>query len=439
MSLTHHELYTSPEVLVARKILLPSLLEIVRQAYGHQAWAPINDLFSRMAERAEALPLDLYLAKVSTLYSMFRRPVVALGFLPGVLVLAGVARPSLKHLRPKGLLNKILLAAVVLGIATSIRLVAPFCGVILSTLMLVRARKSSSVALAAYWASVGLVTYLTWPYLWGDPFGRLLQSYQGLLRLETDSPVLFQGLIYQGSALPWYFVPRILILQLTEPALLLAMAGLTIALRQTLRRQFPKASLAAMLAWIGLPLGLAMASVSAHYDNARQYFFALPPIFLLAALTIDSLIERVHGRVARLIVITVMLVPGVISIVSLHPYQYIYYNSLAGGTSGANRRFETDYWATSYREGAHVLNELAPLESSVFILGPWEGVAVFLRPDISIYDPADDAFDPTLADYLLVTTRANLDLGYRGWTDVVARIQAGGAELAYVLRGTAGE
>ena len=38
--------------------------------------------------------------------------------------------------------------------------------------------------------------------------------------------------------------------------------------------------------------------------------------------------------------------------VYLHPYEYVYFNQLIGGTLGAEERFETDYWATSYREAA---------------------------------------------------------------------------------------
>lgn len=44
---------------------------------------------------------------------------------------------------------------------------------------------------------------------------------------------------------------------------------------------------------------------------------------------------------------------------SLHPYQYVYFNRLAGGLPRQGTRFETDYWATSYREGfAWVVNNV---------------------------------------------------------------------------------
>ncbi len=44
-------------------------------------------------------------------------------------------------------------------------------------------------------------------------------------------------------------------------------------------------------------------------------------------------------------------------LIRLHPYQMTYFNGWAGGLSGAYTRYETDYWATSYREAALWLNE----------------------------------------------------------------------------------
>ena len=32
------------------------------------------------------------------------------------------------------------------------------------------------------------------------------------------------------------------------------------------------------------------------------------------------------------------------ALVRLHPYEYLFYNSLVGGLPGASRRYETDYW-----------------------------------------------------------------------------------------------
>ena len=55
--------------------------------------------------------------------------------------------------------------------------------------------------------------------------------------------------------------------------------------------------------------------------------------------------------------IFLIVLPGILGIISLHPYQYTYYNSFVGGTKGAFRRYETDYWLTCYKEVFDQLNK----------------------------------------------------------------------------------
>ena len=84
------------------------------------------------------------------------------------------------------------------------------------------------------------------------------------------------------------------------------------------------------------------------YDNFRQIFFILPPVFLMAGIVF----ERISSRFGRQRSSCSASLPGIIAGLQLHPYEYIYYNRFIGGEAGAFRRFELDYWGTSYREAA---------------------------------------------------------------------------------------
>ena len=68
------------------------------------------------------------------------------------------------------------------------------------------------------------------------------------------------------------------------------------------------------------------------YGQIRQVLFALPPIFLLSAVGLDDIWKRsswnVLGRVA---ILALALLPSVIGIAALYPYEYVYFNGLAGG------------------------------------------------------------------------------------------------------------
>jgi len=423
------------DLLVIRLFLLPSLLSLVRSAHSQSAWPPINWIFLRLAERASELPAEVYARKAEELYSLASRPIVLLGFVPAICVIFGILRPSLKLVWPRSFGRAQLIAGVAMGLAIAIRVIAPFAGLLVTALAVVRARKYAVAPLVWYWAVATVVAYLTWPYLWGAPLERFWSAFQVMRTFETTSQVLFQGRLFQSADLPWYYVPWIFGIQLTVPALALAVAGVWHSIRQARNKGSAVSALLLPAIWLALPLLAAVFSPTALYDNGRQYIFALPSAFLFAAIAMNSLLQRLRRTLAQVASVALILLPGLIGIFRLHPYEYVYYNDLVGGVRGAYRKYELDYWATSYREALNLLNKTASPKSSVFILGPWENIWEFARPDLELYDPPDSAFDRNRADYIIVTTRANADLDFRTWATEVGAIQVAGATLAYVLQG----
>jgi len=427
------------ELLFLQVLVLPAWLALVRQAYNQESLGLINRAFSAIAEQSTNLQVTAYTAKAARLYLMASRPIALISFLPAVLVLGSVLRPTIRSLEPARLIRDIILAGIAMGLTTSIRVAGPFAGFLVTGLVIARARRGSVGPLVVYWTTAAIVTYLTWPYLWGSPWERYMESFRVMREFDFEFPVLFRGSLYPADELPGYFVPSLFAVQLTEPVLPLALAGAVLALRRADHSPRWNPSKLFTALWLILPLSLASFSSAARYDNGRQFLFILPPLFLFAGLSVEELRRRLGTELGRAILAAAILAPGIFAISRLHPFEYVYYNSLVGGVRGANRAFELDYWATSYREGISVLNEIAPVGSSVFVFGSSEALAGLMRQDLTIYNPPHDTFDRGKTDYLLVTTRAKLDLAYRGWADVVARIEADGAELAYVLRSPAGD
>ncbi len=58
--------------------------------------------------------------------------------------------------------------------------------------------------------------------------------------------------------------------------------------------------------------------------------------------------------------VLIAMAPGLIGIISLHPYEYIYYNEIVGGVDGAAGHYYADYWCTSFREAMKYVNQVAP-------------------------------------------------------------------------------
>jgi hypothetical protein len=134
----------------------------------------------------------------------------------------------------------------------------------------------------------------------------------------------------------------------------------------------------------------------------------------------------------QIALIILCVVPGGRGI-RLHPYEYIYYNAFIDGVSGASRRFELDYWGTSYREAAGWLDENAPADASIWVEGPAHLLGIYLRPDLRVYS----TYEAERADhyeYVVATSRYNLDLTSYPDAALIHTISRGDAVLTVIKR-----
>ena len=357
------------EILITHNTLLPGLVSITRQAYSQTAPPVVNQIFASIASQSGELTPDSYVAKTTGLYYMWGRTAAALAFIPALIIAASILSPVFKKINPAALLVVLTLAGGALGLATSVRLVGPLAGVLVSAIAIVRIRKGAAVPLVLYWIVASFIAYFAWPYLWGAPVNRLLESYQFMSNFEWEFPVLFRGILYAGNDLPPYFAPVIFSIQLTLPAIILGIAGIFFAVRRSIKDGPFRVETIVIAAWLLIPLALVMIFLPALYDNARQFLFILPPLFLFGSLALAALWSAVRSGVVRSLAVAVILLPGIVGLIRLHPYQYIYYNELVGGVVGAYRNYELDYLTTSLDEALQVANDIAFSDAVIYVGG----------------------------------------------------------------------
>jgi hypothetical protein len=241
--------------------------------------------------------------------------------------------------------------------------------------------------------------------------------------VQQDSGVL------QGSP-SWLGVPRLMAIQLTEPLLILFLAGLAFTGLHLKDRKYLEPFLLWTL-WFLIPVAWMAISGGTLYDNFRQLFFVLPPLFILAGLALDGLFTRFNRNWLNGLVITLLALPGIYACLQLHPYEYIYYNSLVGGVKGAFRHYELDYWATSYKEAAEYLNEVALPDSSIGVVGTDLIFKPYARPDlrVSFFNGLDSGEG---FNYVVISSRANNDLAICPNAKVIKAIERDEAVLTSV-------
>jgi hypothetical protein len=275
------------------------------------------------------------------------------------------------------------LAGILLGLTTSIRILGPYAGVIVILYGLYKSPRRILAVLPAYIILTALVCYLTWPYLWTDPLGRLFQSISIASAYPWQGGVLFEGKIMAARDLPARYLPEMLSIQFTEPSIVLFLTGIVLAIRRLFKRE-TSVSFILFLLWFVIPVVTIILSGSVVYDGFRQILFLVPPLFLMTGYALDWIFAKIRNLTLRLLILVIIIAPGIYSIITLHPYQYIYFNSIVGGVQGAYGNYELDYWATSYREAAQFLNEKAPKDARVAVFGPVEIVSPYTRPDIKL-------------------------------------------------------
>ena len=324
-------------------------------------------------------------------------------------------------------------AALALGLLTSVRVLGPLAGALVVLYFLLQPYPRSWKPLLAYGLIAAGVTYMTWPFLWDHPLARWIEVARHMANNPHILPVLFNGQVYPSNQLPRSYLPMLLGLTLTEPVFPLLALGLGVALMHFWQRRLEWRSFLIVLLWVGLPLAYVLWRQPPMYDGYRHFLFLLPPLFLLAGLGLDALFGRLRQTWQRLGLGVLVLLPGVIGLVRLHPYPYTYYNAFIGGVGGAFRRYETDYWLTCYKETLRLVNAEARTHPvTLFVLRQSQIARRYADPAVTVqgFDPADDTTYP--GSLLLLITRYNQDLTHHPEDPVRYTVGRAGAVFCVV-------
>jgi len=390
---------------------------LVVTAYNGHALGPVQQLFYFVATDAYKTPVDLYLLKYDAAFGAFRQVAVVL-LVASALFEWGRSLPSVTDLLRRSRSNAhfpaLVVSAIFLGLAICVRQVGVFAGALASLCILNRGRIRGVLPLLLFWTIAGAVTWASWPYLWPDPIGRLKDSFV-VIRAFDVHKVLFRGQLYNADALPWNYVPTLAALQLTEPALLLAAVGQVVMVRRMARRPGDWLLPSLLLMWVAVPLYWLITRHVPIYNNLRHVFFMLPPLFVCAGVGLESLAMRLRREWAGWVLFGLAILPGVLGIVRLHPYQYAYFNNFAGGVGGASGQYSLDYWCTSVKEATEVVDDLAAPESTLILFGPPNNAIPYVRNGLQI---RNKWYGLSRADFVAICTiefDARRDRIITGW------------------------
>lgn len=420
---------------VGKDLIYRAVEWAITAIYNAPADSFLGSVFSTLSGTSNRLPVENYIRKASNAH--LER--LAIYFLAVLLLGRKIYvdyKVNKKFTSPFQVDLKlclwILVASVMLGLATSIRLLAPFSGLLIALFALREKGRDAIPVLLAYFSVVAVVCMITWPFLWDSPASNFFEAFRVMRDFPFAAEVRFMGGNVSAANLPWYYLPVLISIQLTEPLVIFSVVGLLVAAFSWRSSGFRKYAI--LLAWFFVPIALQIGLGSNAYDNFRQFLFVLPPLFVLSGVGLYEATKRIRHSAWKFVVCLVCLAPGVWGLFSLHPVQYIYYNLFVGGVAGAEGNFELDYWLTSYRLAAPYINENASAKSNILA---WGSVYNGAREDQDVYAfmaDSDLENSPVTFEYAVISTRFASHLAVLKDAPVVYEVRKGGALLAVVKK-----
>ena len=269
----------------------------------------------------------------------------------------------------------------------------------------------------------GLLAYavmlLCWPWAQQHPIANPLRALSEFSNFPQDVEVLLDGTTYRSTELPWYYVPLYFGIQLPEFLLFLLAVSIPFLPKTWARMaSAQKQGFALVCLMMLLPTLYAVIRHPALYDTVRHFLFVVPLASIIAALTartalvwcqdqFDQTSSKKLITAGFALAACLWIGTQIVTMIRLHPYEYIYANQFTGGVRGAYGKYESDYWGTSFKEAAQDIQDLVAKEGGVppgkifkiAICGPWDAALIYLPPD---YEPVV-ANEP--AEFFLSTTR----------------------------------
>lgn len=278
-----------------------------------------------------------------------------------------------------------------------------------------------------------------WPWAMKSP-ANLFKAMTAFSHFSFELDTILAGKVMAngdvpGTYLSWYLLVRLPELFLLGLALSM-LAGMRAlpGLRGIAGRQAALPWLPVVLAAL-VPLTYTLLAAPPLYNGIRHFTFLLPPLAILAGAGLTQAWLRAapfsRGRQFATIGCIVLALGHGLTLVRLHPYEYVAYNGIAGGLAGTAGQWEQDYWATSLREAADDLNTFIAQKG---LTGRHYTVAVcaedlqaqeWLDPGLTVTDDWVDA------DFYLSPTQMGCDKVLKGRQ--IGSVQREGVTLAVVL------
>jgi len=272
---------------------------------------------------------------------------------------------------------KILLASLVVAVLTNTKIIGLcLAGALVLMYVIVACNRKVSIKTILCILGSGLAAslvflFLLTPAMWDsvvDYFIYNVESSTAFLR--WDGYIRFRGNDYRNvyDPLPKYYLPYMIVITTPIYVLVCAAIGhlslLVKLIKQKLRFFKDSKNMVMTIMFITwfMPVVYAVLSNMPLYNSWRHLFFIYGPFIILAGFGVEQLfewIEKKNSKKGHLIATSILgicILFSALGIVVNHPYEYGYYNVLAG--KAADEKYDMDYWNVSMKDALEYVTGL---------------------------------------------------------------------------------
>ncbi len=210
------------------------------------------------------------------------------------------------------------------------------------------------------------ISLLPWPYALEAPLKNPFKAFEMMADISVALRVMFEGEVIWSDNLPWYYLPKNILI--TVPIIVLSLFVFNILISWEKRKEIRPLWILLLYFTAIFPVAYVIYRDSNIYGGWRHLLFVYPSMAALAAIT-ASWLKNLSGKIIIRTVIIVLILAAFAGPLAHsfrnYPLQYIYFNQLAGGIDKAYKKYETDYYMNSLKPASEwlIVNEIKDSEN----------------------------------------------------------------------------
>ena len=290
-----------------------------------------------------------------------------------------------------------------------------------------------------------VIMILAWPWAALAP----LNPIRGLLafsEFQYAIRTVLAGQVYDMANVPRLYVPIYMLIRMPLLTLFGAVMAILFAVLPRAAagaKQPPLRDIALISLTVIIPLACQVAFQGPAFTGLRHFIFVIPALTILAAIGLDTALSALATRervvaAGGFTVVIACFAWNAVTLVRLHPYEYLFYNTVVGGLEGASRRYDLDYWFGSMPEALTQLEAYLRRTAPVAGSPPAQVYSVAVCGERPAFEKAVTLpqlrwdFKPTWeqSDFFIAPTHMNCDRDLDG--KVIGTVERLGVTIAYI-------